>query len=156
MGWTDISDSSFDADSPITDTLMQQIVENGEYNHDHAIRGGTNAAGVRLALSRHKSSEFTISMDANGNGSVGWDITVANATDGAPNFANAPVPVGFMCEDSGGGASAWGNGAVYSVKLVSSSTTTVSTRIAVVNGPASTTIKGYLYVTLLEEVTSGE
>jgi len=154
--WTAITDGTFDEDSPVTDALLEDIVENTEYNNEHAVRAGTHAAGVRLALARATAtSEFTISTDANGDGSVSWDITIANATDGAPNYSAAPTVVGYSCEDSGGGT-AWGNGCIYSVRTTGTSTSTINTRIAVTNGPASTSIKGYLTYALVGPVTSGE
>ena len=153
--WTDIADATFDADSPTTATLWEDVIENTEYNNDHALRGGTHASGVRLGFARGKSSEFSIVTDGSGNGNVTWNITISSATDGDPNFSATPTAIGFVCEDSGGGT-AWNSLAVYSVRITGGSSTVINTRIAVAHAGATVTIKGYLYWNLVGAVSSGE
>jgi len=89
MGWTDISAGRQDADSPIDEDLIEDIVGNTEYNHDCAVRSGTHASGVRRALGL-VAKTFT-------QGSANSEtVTVTFATDCVedPNFNSAPYPLG--------------------------------------------------------------
>ena len=143
MGWTDIANSEFDVDSPITETLMTEIVENGEYNHDHALRTGTHATGVRMAFARGvNSTEFSIGTNASGEGNDNVTITFSDATDGDPKFDSAPNM--WFSFTEGTTAPAWASTAVFSAYILQGtlSATQATVRMAVIDGNASATLRG--------------
>ena len=87
MGWTDISASRKDADSPIDEDLIGDMDANSIYNFDHAVRSGTHATGVRTAMARGTqgfsgSSWASLSVLVNFN---------TSHEDGQPNFLAAPI-----------------------------------------------------------------
>jgi len=157
MSWTAIADTAIDADSPVTETLMTQIVENTEYNQERALRCGNHATGVRLALARGRNTtEFSISTSATGEGSASVAITFADAVDGDPNFTSAPyVWVSF---DEGGTLPAWDAVAVFGgyVEKTTLSATGATVRMAVQGGNNSATLRGYMNWFAIGPVTSGE
>lgn len=105
MAWTDIADSAFDADSPITEDLLEDVVENAEYNHERALRCGTHAVGVRLVMARGKEA-FEFTADGSGYGSSTQNVVFENdALDGDPNFTSAPVV--YICLEEDDANTAW-------------------------------------------------
>lgn len=106
MGWTSITSTRYDADSPIDEDLMGDIVGNGNFLFDSAIRCGTFAVPVRLAEARERHS-------GGGTESSGFRVTVtvsptygvgASADDGNANFASAPRVVFSLEEDTSSGS----------------------------------------------------
>jgi len=114
MAWTDISSSREDQDSPVDEDLMGDIIDNTEYNFDHAVRGGTHATGVRLAIARGyvQVLDTTVGADYKKTGTVTFST---DAADGNPNFDSSPFVWMTVREILGGGTYDTWSTAIYSV-----------------------------------------
>jgi hypothetical protein len=101
--FTVISDGRVDADSPIDEDLITDLRENDEYLFERAVRAGTHATGVRLAIARG-ADDFS---DATADGTVSFSGTItfstADSDDGDPNFDVAPRVI-LTIERNGGDA----------------------------------------------------
>jgi hypothetical protein len=160
MGWTDIADSAFDADSPITEDLLEDIVENVEYEHERALRCGIHATGVRLAMARGKKA-FSFSADGSGYGSATATVTFSSdALDGDPNFTSAPVV--YMCLEEDDADTAWlvtgGINADEWIAHISDtpSTTGFTAKVAAKSLTASQDYDGFFNWIAIGAVTAGE
>ena len=87
MGWTNISSGRYDADSPVDEDLIGDIVSNTEYNHDHALRGGTHSTGVRLAVAMGVK---TITFGASSYDASSTVTFSSDSDHGDPNFSSSP------------------------------------------------------------------
>lgn len=101
MAYTDIPDTDIDADSDIDDAILEDLVENAEYNHDHAMRGGTHLVGVRLAVARGVTA-FSDSISSGSQDGTQAIVFATDAIDGDPNFSEVPVFKYSMEEDGTG------------------------------------------------------
>ena len=98
-----IASTRTDGDSSADEDLFTDLAEHSDYNYDHAIRSGTDAVGVRLALARG-SKAFTVQSGAAVMGS--HTVTLSAANDGDPNFLSAPRVFLSVREDDTS-ATAW-------------------------------------------------
>ncbi|MCP4898882.1 MAG: hypothetical protein GY906_18070 [bacterium] len=161
MGWTDIDDTTFDAESPNVEGLFEDIVENTEYNFEHAVRGGTHAAGVRLATARGAVSFTAVSQTL-----LQVDITLngggTDCDDGDPNFDAAPRVILTIREDptsandfTSGGASSF-NEMHYWIEEGYPTTATCRCQVWMDDGSAGPNYKGMIHFIAVGTVTSGE
>ncbi len=95
-GWTDISASRKDADSPIDEDLIGDLDDNATYNHERAIRSGTHTTGVRTCMARGRTA-FDWSTTRVGTVSITF---ATDADDGDPNFLAAPRVYATLAEDA--------------------------------------------------------
>jgi hypothetical protein len=84
----DTQTSQLDADSPINTTLVTYQAGDIQYNYDHALRGGTDGAAVRLAVARGNKSFSKSSVAPDWYTSE--TISFSDAEDGDPNFSDTP------------------------------------------------------------------
>lgn len=97
--WTNINPNRLDADSPVDEDLTGDVADNELHNFEHALRVGTFATGVRLALARGATA-FDVNLDGSGNGeSVDAVVFATDALDGDPNFDSAPTCLGIAFEE---------------------------------------------------------
>lgn len=147
MGWTDISASRQDADSPIDEDLVGDIIANTEYNHDNAVRGGTHALGVRLAMARGRT--------AFGGSSISTIDVVIDFTageDGVPNFSDTPIVTTSIEEDTGG--SSWGG--VIAAHHIKGGTLSGTGCTVDINWGGTAAYYGWVHWIAIGKVTSGE
>lgn len=159
MGWNTIADGSVDADSPVNETLMTNMRDNMVYNHDRAVRSGTHATGVRLAIARG-TYDFNITIVT---GTVSHAFTFAtDATDGDPNFSAAPLVVFGMEERivTGGGTDCdWATDdtvVTANIQDGTLSSTGMTVDITCRTDSSDTYCKGTLHWVAFGAVTSGE
>ena len=163
--WTTISDSRVDADSPVTESLVTDLRENTEYNHERAVRSGTHGAGVRVATAKGRTA-FSDTTDGSGDVTTTASITYSTDADDSvdPNFSANVRPVWSLEEDSSGGNQAW-------VNFTSSGTDTLTAyvldgtaddglgfNVSVVfgGGAATTAVAGFINWKVEGTVASGE
>lgn len=159
MGWTSISDTRTDSDSPVDEDLLVDLSDNSQYNYDHALRCGTDSSGVRLVLARGaiEIDETSVIADVAMTGTVTF-ATVGHADDGDPNFNSTPrIEFGFE-EDSTGGYVEWKATAgvrAWGAVLTAVSSTAFSYRVQFENN-SGIDIKGYVHWAAIAEPSTGE
>ncbi len=149
-GWTDISASRKDADSPIDEDLFSDLDDNTTYNHERAIRSGTHATGVRTCIARGKTAwsfatgEYVIVL-----------IEFDTALDGDPNFLAAPTVIMTLEEDPAG-SDEW-LGEQPSVYLEETTVTASQCSGTVQFTPSSSlTVQGWIHWIAIGTVMAGE
>jgi len=155
--YTIIANTSVDADSPIDEDLMLDLKENVEHNFEHAVRGGTFAAGVRLAIARGIISD---NATTDGSGHCAPQPTTvtfsSDSVDGNPNFLTAPVVVAVLVEDTSG--TAWPStvSMIYMHNLTNISATGFTGEWKVMNFTATTNYKVFIHWIAVGFVNTGE
>jgi hypothetical protein len=158
MSWVTLTSGQTDAESPVNDTIMDQIRDNEDYLFDSAVRGGTLTSPVRLAVARGEKTSLSIAATTQTAGIYrgGTSVTITFATDaddGDPDFSVQPrVYVQFKSQDADMTST---NYCLVTPFVYSDSPTTA---VVYLNGwaPASTTITGNLYWTAIGIPQSGE
>jgi hypothetical protein len=159
MSWVDLTTGQTDAESPVNDTLMDQIRSNEDYLFDSALRGGTFGTPVRLVVARGvKAVSITVNtqIGATGiyRGANTYTVTFStDSDDGDPGFsANPRVYATFYSQDT----DLTGTNAAVVTPYVNSDSNTQT--IINVNAwcPASATIAGNLYWMAIGPPTAGE
>ena len=158
--FTSIAAGRRDADSPVNESLVDDAIENTEYNQERALRCGTHTTGVRQAYARGLD---TFSTSTNGSNIIlsGTVTFSTDSADGNPNFLSAPY-VWFALEENtdGGGSLQWTSGNVYNFRgpyLID--TTRANTGFSwelVVDKNSGATFEGNVYWFAIGEVTAGE
>ncbi len=147
MGWTDISASRKDADSPIDEDLTGDLNDNTVYNHERAIRSGTHALGVRTCIARGRES-FTVTS----NSTIAVPIDFTAQDDGDPNFGAEPNVLLSLEEDTTGYN--WQNTSV--AHYIEDATLTTSGCTVRIKWLDTQSWKGWVHWIAIGTVTSGE
>jgi hypothetical protein len=144
------------ADKPLDEDLVEDLSDHGDYNFDHAVRGGTDAVGVRLAIARGETDFTAVSQTL-----VQVDITFAtDSDDGDPGFSAAPRVIVTLKEDATStndwtGLAAGDEMWVY-IEEGYPSTTVCRCQVWFDDGGAGTNYKGHLQFIAIGEPTAGE
>jgi hypothetical protein len=147
MGWTDISASRKDADSPLDEDLFSDLDDNTTYNYERAIRSGTHATGVRTAMARGKTSFSGSSISTI---DVVLDFTAAD--DGAPSFSASPIVTTALEENTSG--SSWAT--VIAAHHIKGGTLSATGCTIDVNWGGQANYQGWVHWVAIGDVTSGE
>ena len=121
MGWTTIVPTRYVQNEPETVKLWGDMIANTEYNYNHALRCGTNAAGVRLCETHGEVTGTDVNAVVNKTftGTVtfaedAYLIIVGYLSDGTPIYApcdpkfSAEPTVALSLEEvTAGGHDAW-------------------------------------------------
>jgi hypothetical protein len=159
MAWTSISASRYDQDSPEDEDLWGDLIANAEYNYDHAVRGGTHGAAVRLALGRGEVSFSATTCGANKEFTGTVTFATPGATyDGDPNFNSAPLITYGLKEVTDATYEAWTTAnSIYGISVITTavSTSAFSYRIKFYNG-GNPDLSGVMYWMAMSPVVAGE
>jgi hypothetical protein len=156
--FTNIASTRRDADSPVNESLIDDAIENTEYNRERALRCGTHGTGARMALARG-----TVTFAATGLGAdhlfSGTITFSSDADDGDPNFSAAPRAYLALEEVTTGGYDAWSNTIhpkYIAMQAGGISATQLFWEVQFENPGASDDISGIVHWEAIGPVTSGE
>jgi hypothetical protein len=148
MGWTDISASRKDADSPLDEDLISDLDDNTTYNHDRAIRSGTHATGVRTCMARGRES-----FSGSAISTIDVPIDFTAQTDGDPNFGAEPIVCITLEENTGGDV--WAPTDSPTHYIADGSLTTAGCTVSI-KWLATKDFQGWVHWIAIGTVTTGE
>ena len=154
--YTNISASRVDADSPVDEEFGGDAADNDQHLFEHALRCGTYATGVRLALARG-ATDLDINLDGSGNGQSSDAITFTTALDGNPAFSVAPTCIGLVFEElSTGGDVGTPTSLMVRIEEGSLSTSGFTVVTTVRGGGATVTVDFRIHWAFVGAPSSGE